>query len=264
MLSHAQVASVHYVGRTHEAQTAIFKHLCGRLLIVAMIEATSNERFDHKVERECSELGGRLALLYSIVVLATTYRYKLATDQILLASGQMESSALGDLARLTRQGFITFDGYHYSARHPVIAERALNYFRKQKQLLPAVSGLLFTLAMRVGPMAKARDRERRLLTMLMNHAWLARHLRPSEVRNVYGSLEQLLCDDHHYWLQRGSYEVERGDLRLARNFLEQAYGMAPDDPLVQTEWAYMTIKDACSDPIAEGAAERVRLLTRRT
>lgn len=64
--------------------------------------------------------------------------------------------------------------------------------------------------------------------------------------------------DHHYWLQVGSFETEEGDLDLAKNFLDQARGMAATDPFVQTQWAYMTLKRAsrhAADPAARDEVE---------
>jgi len=65
---------------------------------------------------------------------------------------------------------------------------------------------------------------------------------------MYGELEALLRDDPHFWLQRGSYELELGDLGLAENFLAQARAGAGDDYMVQTEWAYLMLERACRSP----------------
>jgi len=40
-----------------------------------------------------------------------------------------------------------------------------------------------------------------------------------EARDIYEELESILSWDYHYWLQKGSLEVEAGDIRLAENFL---------------------------------------------
>jgi hypothetical protein len=61
-------------------------------------------------------------------------------------------------------------------------------------------------------------------------------------------MEALLTFDWHYWLQRGSLEVEFGDLGLAENFLNQAVSLAPDDPFVQNEQAYMLFRKAIDNP----------------
>jgi hypothetical protein len=45
-------------GRTRLEQRNVFVSKCGRQLLVALIEATSGQRFDEKVESECRELEG--------------------------------------------------------------------------------------------------------------------------------------------------------------------------------------------------------------
>jgi len=67
------------------------------------------------------------------------------------------------------------------------------------------------------------------------------------IRQIYDGVEFMLSGDYHFWLQRGSLEVEVGDIRLAENFLAQARGLAPDDYKVQTAWAYMSLKRAAMD-----------------
>ena len=77
-------------------------------------------------------------------------------------------------------------------------------------------------------------------------------------REIYESLEDVLNWDYHYWLQRGSMEVEVSNVRGAENFLGQAKGLAPDDYKVQTEWAYMLLKRAAQE--AEGGLTGAREL----
>jgi tetratricopeptide (TPR) repeat protein len=93
----------------------------------------------------------------------------------------------------------------------------------------------------------------------MNHDWLIRNL-PGDregIRAAYDAIEDLVAWDYHYWLQRGSFEVEIGDSQAAQNFLEQARSLAPDDYKVQTEWGYMIIKRAAQNPAAPQARDRV-------
>jgi hypothetical protein len=77
-------------------------------------------------------------------------------------------------------------------------------------------------------------------------------------REIYETLEGVLAWDYHYWLQRGSMEVEIGNVRGAENFLGQSKGLAPDDYLVQTEWAYMLLKRAAQEAEAGVAGSRDR------
>ena len=90
-------------------------------------------------------------------------------------------------------------------------------------------------------------------------------------RKAYALVEDVLKWDYHYWLQRGSFEVEIGNLSLAKNFLDQAMSMAPTDYMVQTEWAYMTLKRAAQyasnswarDSASEAIAQLEEAIERR-
>ena len=100
---------------------------------------------------------------------------------------------------------------------------------------------------------------------LINHDHLFAHLEEHEARRVYESAEDALSWDHHYWLQRGAFELEY-DIRLAENFLGQAYSLASGDALVQTTYAHMRMKKAVLDPraadvdkIVEGALEILKV-----
>jgi hypothetical protein len=75
----------------------------------------------------------------------------------------------------------------------------------------------------------------------MNHDWLRKVLGADQARGFLAELEPYMAWDHHYWLQRGSLELESGDRSLAENFLNQAAGIEPDDHLVQTEVGYLRL-----------------------
>lgn len=55
-------------GMTPSERYKVFKDRASRQLLVAMIEATSGQRFDEKIERECADLGADLGLIYAIAV----------------------------------------------------------------------------------------------------------------------------------------------------------------------------------------------------
>jgi len=87
-----------------------------------------------------------------------------------------------------------------------------------------------------------------ILRALLSHEFLLRTVGVEEARVIYADVECLLHWDYHYWLQRGSLEVEKGDLRLAQRFLGSAYSMAPDDVMVRTEYAYLLIRSGVDSP----------------
>src|SRR5690606_16209941 len=129
-----------------------FKVRANRQLLVAMIEATSGERFEQKVVNECSALPTELRLAYATTALATTNHYPLPRDLLLAALSDYSVEGLSLVDRLLRQHLILkIAGDRYVARHPVIAREAVSYFRGAGQLLDAMRRLAFALASRVQP-----------------------------------------------------------------------------------------------------------------
>ena len=233
---------------------------CGRQLLVAMIEATSGLRFDAKIDSECSQLSGESGLVYAICAIANFLRAGLTLQELLSAGGGDGMAVFRSLEELRRQHLIVEKHGLLYLRHRVVAERAFRYYQESRLLAEPIRGLVFALSTGAIAGQLRSTRSGRLLVRLLNHDFLLRTLRTgdnqidrSAVRHVYDESEPLLNGDYHYWLQYGSFETEEGDLDLAQNFLDQARGMAPTDPFVQTQWAYMTLKRAsrhATDPLA--------------
>ncbi len=137
--------------------------------------------------------------------------------------------------------------------------------------MEVLQGLALVAATQADTSMPRNSRPWRLLRTVINHAFLVRALGLEGARNLYGSLESLLNWDYHYWLQRGSLEVEVGELSLAENFLNQAHSLATDDPLVETERAYLFFRQALENPgglqaqrlVAEGTTTLNDLIARR-
>ena len=243
-------------GLSRLQQVRIFKSYAGRQLLVAMIEATSGRRFDEKVDDECQQLEARHALIYATVAITTSLRSYLTQDEILLATGNITNETLTTIESLLRQKLIIRNQNKIRVRHRIIADRVIDYYRKQGQLSEPIQGLLWAIASRVHASAPPQTRENRLLRRLINHEFMINITSDNETpRGAYESIENLVKWNHHYWLQRGSYEVEAGDIDLAKNFIEQARAMAPGDYMVQTEWAYMTLKRASENASVGWARE---------
>lgn len=240
------------VGKPAAEQRRLLGEHSGRQLLVAMIEATSGKRFEDKIDDECSQLTNEQALLYAIVALSTRLRAWLTKEEILLAAGGRPVEHLADLDALVRQHLIVERlADQFYVRHRVVAERATGYFRRTQHLAPAIEGLLWVMATKLSPATGRYARERQLAVRLMNHKFMLEEIgNLPEIRPVYESVKTLLAKDAHYWLQRGSLEVEHGDLDLAENYLNQARGLSPNDYKIQTEYAYMALKRAAEDTAA--------------
>ena len=261
----------HLRGMPRLEQRNVFASKAGRQLLVALIEATSGLRFDEKIESECRELEGDAALLYAVVALATSFRVPLQDAELLTAAGGEPTVAVRALDGLLRTHLLVRDQRgRLALRHRLVADKAVEYYRSHRLVEPALRGLVFALAAAARP-GKLRDSSQgRALIRLINHKLLIDFLRrPLDpvgtepdvvaIRGVYEEIEGLLTHDYHYWLQRSSFETEEGSLELAKNFIEQARALAPDDPYVRTQWAYATLKRASRQPDAPGSPEQVEL-----
>jgi energy-coupling factor transporter ATP-binding protein EcfA2 len=242
-------------GLSHDQQVAKFKESAGRQLLVAMIQATSNERFEEKIDKECKDLDPDQGLIYCIVAIANHLRASLTKDEILLATGDSTNNQLNRIQRLRDQRLLVSpDGQLIRLRHRVIADRVVDFYRLEGSMREPIIGLLWAIATKATAEQSRKSREQKLLLKLMNHETLINLTSDQETpRLAYADVENLSSWNYHYYLQRGSYDVETNNLDSAKNLLDQARQMAPNDYLVQTEWAYMTLKRAARNSGSVGA-----------
>jgi hypothetical protein len=245
-------------GQPREKQVELFLEQSGRELLVAMIQATSGEKFSVKAIEEYLELSVEQARIYGLVAVSTSFRFGLSSQDVLIGLADETNASLNALEMLVTRKLLRRgpDGSVF-LRHRVIAEVVRDYLQANGYLAAILQGLATVAASRSVELRQSGSRARRILRSILNHDFLIRSLGLDSTRNLYGSLEETLSWDHHYWLQRGSFEVERGDLSLAENFLGQARGLAPDDPYVETEWAYLLFARANENPAAVGAEQAV-------
>ncbi len=237
-------------GLDRPAQVRAFRTRASRQLLVAMLEATSGQTFEEKIKAECDDLPDDLILPYAITSISTMQRYNIRREDLLSCISDTTPEGLDVLDRLERRHLLLkVKSNRLACRHAVVAREVFNHYRISGQLSSPIRRLGFVIAaglwdgMPITP-------ERRLVTRLVNHDYLKRSVSSKEqVREIYDELEPLLRTDAHYWLQRGSYELEKKNLERAELFLAQAKGLArPTDFMVATEWSYLTLARACSDP----------------
>lgn len=248
--------------RSRPEQERAFQDQAGRQLLVAMLQATSGKRFEDKAVQELVELEVDAQRIYALIAVASSFRFGLTRDEILIASANFTNAALNAVAHLVNRHIVVERaGGFVWARHRRLAEIITDELAKQGQLKEAVIGLARLGAAKVTPSMRRSDRPWRMLIAFINHAFLRRTVGREVARNLYGSLETILSWDPHFWLQRGSLEVEDGDLSLAEHFLGTSRGFNPDDVFLQTEWAYLLFKKACDNPAANDAQEMVKEAT---
>lgn len=247
-------------GRPRSEQFEAFRRQAGRQLLVAMLEATSGRRFEAKIIDEMDQLGADGRSVYGIAAIATAIKFGLTRDELLLAVGDASNATLGTIDTLgQRHLLVSTPSGELKVRHRVIAEVLLEAMAKDGSLMDALRGLAVAAASKVGPSVRRGSPAYRRVRALMNHDWLKNQLGSEGAKRLYAELEPFLQWDYHYWLQRGSTELESGDITLAENFLNQANALQPDDALVQTEYGYLQLK--LSVLTANGEESREQLAT---
>ena len=239
-----------------------FQRQAGRQLLVAMIQATSNRRFHEKAIDELTELETISAKVYALIAVSHSFRFGLRREEVLVASGEVSNKLLNAVDQLANRKIVNQrpNGFIW-ARHRVIADVIHDRLQRSGQIKGVIEGLSYLAASKVRIGMSRSERPRRMLRILLSHDHLLRVLGLSATRNLYASLEQLLHWDYHYWLQRGSAEVEDGELHLAEQFLNQAKSISPNQPMVKNEWAYLLLKQAIENPRGKDAPTLVRQAT---
>lgn len=247
-------------GMPPSEQERVFREKAGRELIVAMIEATSGERFEDKAINEFEDLEPLKRKIYAVVSTATAQEFPLDKQGLLLSLGaENNNDTLNALDQLVKRNILISyqDGSAYRSRHRVIGELIQKKLQNSGQLYEVLKGLLSVLAAKVHPAMPNHAKPKRLLSKMVNHKFLHHHLGPEHARNLYADLEDFLRDEAHYWLQRGVLEVETGNLRLAKNWLDQAKGINPSDDYVEVEFALWQFKTAIESPQASSSPSLV-------
>jgi hypothetical protein len=237
-------------GAPASARRAALRDQAGRQLLVAMIQATSGEKFEIKAQDEYAELSGAQRYAYALITVATSLRYTVSKDEILLANADSHEEALVALDRLTARHLVVANSSttEYRSRHRVIADLVFEKLKEQGELNEVLTGLAWALATKVGLPLDRTSKTARFLVRLTNHDFLLRTIGPMNARDLYTRLEVILTGDYHYWLQRGSLEVEVGDIRKAENFLSAARSLGSGDFRVDTAYAYMLMRKAWENP----------------
>jgi hypothetical protein len=217
----------------------------GRQLLVAMIEATSGERFEEKAFGELNEMEAVSKRVYAVIASASALGFSVSKNELLISLGDASNESLDILERLLRRGVLTTaagDQQSFRARHRVIAEIIFDKLQADGQLYECLVDLALAAATQQTVSRGAHSKPGRLLKKILNHNFLHRCFAMTRARQFYEELVTVLRHDHHFWLQRGSLELEDGYLKLAQNFIGQAESMKPDDPLVACTAAHLLFR----------------------
>jgi hypothetical protein len=219
-------------------------------LIVTLIAATSGRNFKEMIASECGQLRNEELDLYAVIAVAeASGTGNLSYDDALFAAGPANNLVLSAYRRLRDSKLVRESGRHVGSRHRVVAESALEHFRETGHLKRWVNDLIYLFAVKYDPAAMTQGRYGRLLIRFLNHDFLRSLVVDIDsVGWIYGQLEEVLAGEFHYWLQRGSFEVDTGNFELASVFLSQARIMRPEDILGNTAWHLLQLTKALRKP----------------
>ena len=110
-----------------------------------------------------------------LVAVASSFRFYLSRNDIIIASGDYTNEALNSLEQLIRRRIITVDQNHndrIKARHRIIPDIILDALIKDGKVYDILYGLGVVAATNVTPNMAKSARPRRLLRSVINHDFL--------------------------------------------------------------------------------------------
>ncbi|MET7766875.1 hypothetical protein ABZS71_34675 [Streptomyces sp. NPDC005393] len=244
--------------------------ICENSLLAAMIQVVTGEQFEAKIRSEFQQLDSEQRAAYATVCLfesALVYKQRGIDEEDLLlivASPAAPTRRHRDaVSQLVPMGMLVraADG-RLRCRQRAIADSVVDSVLRANldQLASVARHLLVFYAARARNTQDNDHPIRRAMIKLLSHTLMRDLKLPVEtVREIYDAAHDSLQDDRHYWLQRGSFELEHGHLRIARNHLETAKGCdgGEQDPLVRTTSCAIHLKtaaEASKNPGLESAA----------
>lgn len=215
-------------------------------LLVGMIQATSGLPFGEKIAAEYDQLSDMEQHIYGCFSLVTAEREVMSEALALQAAGGDPREAYRSFRRLLKSKLLVARGQHrYEARHRVVAEEVRSHLQRRGALTSVLSATLRAFAAAAKDLRRYSAPERRALIRFLNHTYLIRlGIEADHIRGIYDHVEDLLSEDFHYWLQRGAFEVERGEDRYALHDLTAAMTTpgGEDDHRVLSEFAYLRLR----------------------
>jgi hypothetical protein len=136
------------IGKSEDERRRAFRDRCGRQLLVAMVEATSDERFDEKIAKELSSLPPVQQFIYALLCIASREKHYLTRDEVMLACQGLPGEPLEALNLLVRRliAFAPPPGMQYRPRHRVIADIVFERLHEAGQSAAPVKALVEGLA----------------------------------------------------------------------------------------------------------------------
>lgn len=254
--------------RPREARVEHLRRMCERDLLAALIEVVTGVPFDERVASEFAQLDDAQKSAYSIICFASAKVFEspwLPEDHLLQMMGGAPPFGrhLQSVHGLVDASLVVRSEFGLRPRHRAIADAVLRGASMDPDYLADVVErmLYFYSSSGSDRLPTNHPNHRRLVSLLSHTLMRDSGLPKARVRAIYASVQPYLAEDKHFWLQRGAYEVERGDLDLADSYLESARAClgGEDDYKITTEWGLMRLSKACAEPTSSTLQERAFL-----
>ncbi|BBA98995.1 hypothetical protein RVR_5434 [Actinacidiphila reveromycinica] len=249
-----------FAGYPESLRVEKLREICERSLLAAMIQVVTGERFEDKVRSEFDELDALQAAAYAAVCLCDSQQVFSArgiheVDLALIVSrGRPSPRIQRAIASLLESNLLTLGPNRtVRSKQRTIADTVLSSILKNRpeRLEEILSQLLLFYSSRAGHQRDYASPYRRVMERLLNHRLMLNlGLSPYVVRRIYALVHDRLSSDFHYWLQCGEYELENGDLDIARNYMETARACTGGDTdhRVLTTWSSVILSQSTGRP----------------
>lgn len=246
---------------TPEMRINVLRRASDQDLMMAMNEAIFGFRLGPRVLSEFDQLDLTRRRVYSFVCLFYALQYEdrsltLSVNDLVQVASEDDPTAgvLLIIDELRRKRLVTqSETGQLRSRHRLIAEQI---FTERIRRQPGYQQELMTdliqfYVERAWHITDRTNRFRRVMVALINHRVMVQSDLPiTSVRAIYDELRSYLADDLHYWLQRGSYELEKQQLDRAATDVRAALGCTngATDYKVRTTWGLIAWRLARRDP----------------
>jgi hypothetical protein len=251
-----------------QARVDSLRAMCERDLLAALIQVVTGVPFDERIESEYAQLNASEQWAYSLICFASAKIFEspwLPTDHLLQMMGgdPPYHQHMTSLQGLIDCSLVTVSQEGLRPRHRAIADAVVRGLGAEKEYLASVVHQMLAFYARYGAsrLPASHPNRRRLISLLSHTLMRDLSLPIDSVRALYESVQPHLMEDKHFWLQRGAYEVERGDLDLADSYLESARACSggETDYKITTEWGLMRLVKARRSPSDAQVQERAYL-----
>ncbi|PJZ78789.1 SIR2 family protein [Leptospira neocaledonica] len=224
-------------------------------LIAALIEATSGRKFDETIASEFSELDELKKSIYALLSIPTSLRLGLDDIEISISLGCTGNELLNALDKLEKARLIVKRKNGFQLRHKIVGQKVFEELISLGIVLEYFNKLSFGTAILINNGKHDQKKLKNIRKFCINHKRVIEFSGNNyyKSKEFYEGLETALKDDYQYWLQRGSFELEKGALDIAEICLINSLSLNQKDDIVHIQYADLKMKKANSSQHEEDA-----------